>query len=147
MGFKAYAPEGASSFKEGDKGVIIDEMFTFDDAFAGTDEFGRNYSICWFALASYNEASDTWTYFGKNSTANKYLGWTYVVEWYNADGIIIASDSIKINLSNEECHSVIEPYYLPSVIEKAVETAKTYVDEQIEEKIVKLESAWEIVEF
>ena len=147
MGFKAYAPDGAVSFKEGDKGVIIDEMFTFDNDFAGTDEFGRNYSICWLALASYNEASDTWTYFGKNSSKNKYIGWNYVVEWYNADGVVIGSDSIRINLSNEECHSVIEPYYVPSLIEEAVNIAKAYVDEQIEEKIAEVESAWEIVEF
>lgn len=135
MGFKAYAPEGAVSFKEGDRGVIIDEMFTFDDEFAGTDEFGRNYSICWFALASYDEASDTWTYFGKNSTASKYIGWTYIVEWYNADGIVIASDCIRINLSNEECHFSVEPYYVNS----AVDMANAYTDEQIADAIAIVE--------
>ena len=127
MGFKAYAPEEAVSFKEGDRGVIVDEMFTFDDDFAGTDELGRNYSIVWLALASYDEASDTWTYFGKNSTASKYIGWTYVVEWYNADGVVIASDCIRINLSNEECHSSVEPYY----VNNAVDIANAYTDEQI----------------
>lgn len=127
MGFKAYAPEGAVSFKEGDKGVIEDEMFDFNGDFAGTDEFGRNYSIVWFALASYDEDSDTWTYFGKNSTIGKYVGWTYVVEWYNADGVVIASDCIRINLSNEECHHSVEPYYVNS----AVDTANAYTDEQI----------------
>ena len=127
MGFKAYAPEGAVSFKEGDKGVIIDEMFTFDSKFAGTDEFGRNYSICWLALASYDEASDTWTYFGKNSTSSKYIGWTYVVEWYNADNVVIASDSIRINLSNEECHFSVEPFY----VNNAVDVANAYTDKQI----------------
>lgn len=43
--FKAYAPDDAVSFKEGDRGVIVDEMFTFDDKFAGIDQFGRKYSI------------------------------------------------------------------------------------------------------
>ena len=127
MGFKAYAPEGAVSFKEGDHGVIIDKMFTFDDEFAGTDEFGRNYSICWLALASYDESDDTWTYFGANSTTSKYIGWDYVVEWYNADNVLIASDGIRINLSNEGCHSSAEPYYVNS----AVDTANAYTDEQI----------------
>lgn len=148
MGFKAYAPEGAVSFKEGDQGVIIDKMFDFNDDFAGTDEFGRNYSICWLALALYNESTNEWTYFGKNSTVNKYIGWTYVVEWYNADNVVIASDSIRISLSNEECHSVIEPFYLPKVIEQAVEATKAYVDEQIEELETKIaDSAIRIVEF
>lgn len=135
MGFKAYAPEGAVSFKEGDHGVIIDEMFTFDNEFAGTDELGRNYSICWLALASYNEASDTWTYFGKNSTVNKYIGWDYVVEWYNADGVMIASDGIRINLANEECHSPTEPYY----VSNAVKTANAYTDEQIANAVAIIE--------
>lgn len=135
MGFKAYAPEGAVSFKEGDQGVIVDEMFTFDNEFAGTDEFGRNYSICWLALASYDEATDTWTYFGKNSSVNKYIGWTYVVEWYNADGVVIASDCIRINLSNEDCHYTVEPYYMNN----AVDTANAYTDKQIANAIAVIE--------
>lgn len=112
MGFKAYAPEDAVGFKEGDQGVIIDEYFDFTGDFAGTDEYGRNYSICWLALASYNEETDTWNYFGKNSNAEKYVGWTYVIEWYNADGVVIASDSIRINLSNEDCHNILTPFYV-----------------------------------
>lgn len=112
MGFKAYAPDGAVSFKEGDRGVVDDEMFTFDNAFAGTDEYGRNYSICWLALASYDESSDTWTYFGANSTESKYLGWDYIVEWYDANGVCIESDTIRINLANEDCFIGTNPYYI-----------------------------------
>lgn len=115
MAFKAYAPDGAVSFKEGDQGVIEDEMFTFDDEFAGTDLFGRKYSIVWLSLASYDEASDTWTYFGKNSTNKKYMGWTYVVEWYDSNGQVISSDMIRINLSNEDCHLNLKPSYLTTV--------------------------------
>ena len=112
MAFKAYAPDGAVSFKEGDKGVIEDKMYTFDDAFAGVDEFGRKYSVCWFALASYDGDTDTWSYYGKSSSVNKYLGWTYVVEWYDVNGVKISSDKIRINLSNESCHDAIEPFYI-----------------------------------
>lgn len=129
MGFKAYAPEGAVSFKEGDRGVILDEMFTFDDDFAGTDEFGRNYSICWLALASYNASSDTWTYFGKNSSTEKYIGWDYVVEWYDENGTVLDFNQIRINLSNEECHFAVEPYYMVNITAEI----KKYVDEQVQE--------------
>ena len=110
-------------------------MFTFDDDFAGTDEFGRNYSICWLALASYDGTS--WTYFGKNSSVNKYIGWTYVVEWYDVDGVVIGSDCVRINLSNETCHSVVEPYY----VNNAIKEAKEYTDAQIANAVI------EIVEF
>lgn len=135
MSFKAYAPDGAVSFKEGDRGVIIDEMFDFNGDFAGTDAFGRQYSICWLALASYNEASDTWTYFGKNSSAEKYIGWDYIVEWYNTDGVVIASDCVRINLSNEDCHFINEPYYVSKMMK------------DLEEKVTEIEAAYEIIEF
>lgn len=111
MGFKAYAPEGAASFKEGDKGVIVDEMFDFTGSFAGTDQYGRNYSIVWLALASYDADTDSWTYYGASSSTEKYIGWTYIVEWYDADGTIISADKIRINLSNENCHLNLAPYY------------------------------------
>jgi hypothetical protein len=139
MGFKAYAPQGAVSFKEGDRGVIIDEMFDFNGDFAGTDEYGRNYSICWLALASYDAGSDTWTYFGKNSSESKYIGWDYIVEWYNADGIVIASDCVRINLSNENCHSSTKPYYV-GVMMKDIET-------MVDERVSEINSVYEVIEF
>ena len=143
MGFKAYAPEGAVGFKEGDQGVVKDEYFDFSGDFAGTDEFGRNYSICWLALASYDEGSETWTYFGKNSSVNKYIGWTYVVEWYDSNGVIIASDSVRINLSNENCHSSIEPYYVGTMMTQI----DTKIEEKVAEKIEEVNSAYEVIEF
>lgn len=132
MSFKAYAPKGAVSFKEGDRGVIVDKMFTFDDSFAGTDADGRNYSICWLALASFD--GNNWTYFGKNSSAKKYIGWDYVVEWYDADGKLIATDSIRINLSNEDCHLVNDPYYV-SKLTAAMNELSNYDDTEIKESI------------
>ena len=63
------------------------------------------------ALASYNESSNTWTYYGANSNESKYIGWTYIVEWYDADGLMIGTDKIRINLSNKDCHNLLAPYY------------------------------------
>ena len=111
MSFKAYAPEGAKYFKEGDRGVIIDEMFDFNASAAGTDKYGRNYSICWLALAKYDTTTGVWTYFGKTSTTEKYIGWNYVVEWYDANKKLIGADSIRINLSNKNCYLSPFPYY------------------------------------
>jgi hypothetical protein len=128
MAFKAYAPEEAMSFKEGDRGVIVDEIHTFDEAFSGIDEYGRKYSICWLALANYDEGNDEWTYFGRNSTTKKYIGWSYIVEWYNEDGIMIDSDSIRINLSNENCHYTNEPYYMGAInVNKLVQDENTSI--------------------
>ena len=127
MAFKAYAPENAVSFKEGDRGVIVDEMFTFDDDFAGVDKYGRKYSICWLALASLGSNGE-WTYFGKNSSAKKYIGWDYIVEWYNENGVIIQIDQMRINLSNENCHYITEPSYVAKVKTEVIEEANSYAD-------------------
>lgn len=145
MGFKAYAPEGAVSFKEDDQASIVDQtMYYFEgNDFAGIDENGRNYSIVWLALASYDEASDAWSYFGARSSAEKYIGWYYSVEWYDANGVMIASDRIRINLTNEDCHSSIEPYYIHTVMDEV----KAYTDTQIKTKIEEVNSGFEVVEF
>lgn len=142
VGFKAYAPnDDVVSFKEDLAKTISDEtMYLFENnEFAGIDEFGRKYSIVWLPAASYDSAVQTWAYFGANSTADKYTGWYYSVEWYDANNEIIASDCIRINLSNEECHTSIEPFYVKS----AVESAKSYTDEQI----ANVAGGIEVVEF
>lgn len=113
-----------------------------------TDENGRRYQPTWLALAQYDAGTDTWTYHGAKSTESKYIGWDYQIDWFDADGVMIASDSIRINLSNEDCHSVIEPYYVGSaiaekvdakveeVVETKVETiVETKVDTAIDEKV------------
>lgn len=129
IGFKAYAPEGAVSFKEDLAEVIADNtMHSFsNNDFAGTDEYGRKYSIVWLPVASYDSETDSWTYYGANSNNSKYIGWHYSVEWYGANGKKIGSDCIRINLSNESCHSTIEPFYAANAI-KGVKVNGTLLD-------------------
>lgn len=117
IGFKAYAPDGAVSFKEDTKATIEDTtMYYFEDnEFAGIDAYGRKYSIVWLPAAKHND-DDTWTYFGAGSSAARYVGWYYSVEWYNADGKVIASDTIRINLANENCYRDVEPFYMANVV-------------------------------
>ena len=110
MTFTTYAPEGAVTFKEGDKGVLVDEILNFETtAGTGVDKYGRKYKKHWFALAMKNDAGE-WTYFGANSSTSKYIGWSYVVEWYDAEGKVIDNDIIRINLSNEDCHLKLASY-------------------------------------
>lgn len=117
MTFKTYAPnDDVVGYIEHLNGQADEEILTD----LKTDKFGRKYQPTWLGLAEYNEATDTWTYYGASSSKEKYIGWDYQIDWYNADGVIIASDSVRINLSNEECHSTIEPYYMGKVL-KGVE--------------------------
>lgn len=121
IGFKAYAPSSnVNSFKESLAKTMTDQtMYYFvDNEFAGIDENGRKYSIVWLPVAKHND-DDTWTYYGANSTAGKLIGWDYCVEWYDNNGICVASDLIRINLSNEDIHSSIEPYYMSNYVTDA----------------------------
>lgn len=112
MTFKVFAPSNAVTFKEGDRGALVDEIHNFNGPASGVDEFGRKYSVCWLALASLDEVTGKWNYFGKNSTTSKYIGWDYIAEWYDADGNRIGLDTVRINLSNEDCHITKTPYYM-----------------------------------
>lgn len=114
MALRAYAPDNAVSFKEDDQAVIEDQtMYYFEDnEFAGTDEYGRKYSVVWLPMATYDAESSTWNYFGKNSSEERYIGWYYTVEWYDVNGVIIATDQIRINLSNESCHYNVKDFYM-----------------------------------
>lgn len=120
IGFKAYAPDCAVSFKEDLAEIISDDtMYYFEgNDFAGIDEHGRKYSICWLAVATHDADTNSWHYYGADSTIAKYLGFYYSVEWYDANGKKIDSDCIRINLSNEDCHSVIEPFYMNKVVKE-----------------------------
>jgi len=115
IGFKADAPDDSVvSFKEDLAEIIADDtMYYFENnEFAGVDEYGRKYSITWLPVAAYDEATGKWTYHGSLSSVEKYMGWYYTVEWYNADGLKVSADTIRINLSNEDCHVGTEPFYV-----------------------------------
>lgn len=104
-----------------------------------TDKFGHRYQPTWLSIAKYDEATGVWNYYGKNSSEEKFIGWDYRIDWYNANGVMVASDSVRINLANEGCYFTSEPYY--------VESIKKEIDTKIEEKLVEVESAYEVVEF
>lgn len=99
------------------------------------DENGRRYQPTWLALARYNEATDTWTYYGATSTKEKYIGWDYRIDQYNSEDKMIASNSVRINLSNEDCHSTTVPFYASAL------------SAEIDKKIAEVASGYEIVEF
>lgn len=145
IGFKAYAPadQNVVSFKESLDTVMSDDtMYYFEDnEFAGVDGYGRKYSIVWLPAAKYDEASDAWTYYGANSTEDHYIGWYYRVDWYDADGVVVGSDMIRINLSNEECHYAINDAVMSGfVTEEAFEAVNDRID-GIEETLINV-STW-----
>ena len=142
--FKTYVPnDKVVGYKE-HLGDQVDNEILMD---LKTDSYGRKYQPTWLALAKCGE-DGTWAYYGKNSSKNHYIGWDYRIDWYDTDGIMIASDSIRINLSNEDCHYTAEPYYVSSanaeIVEEAVTESKLYTDAQVQAAIME---ACAVIEF
>lgn len=147
--FKTYAPSDDVVGYIEHLGDQVDSEILTDIA---VDANGRRYQPTWLAVARYDESTDSWTYYGVSSSSEKYIGWDYQIDWYNADGVMVASDAIRLNLTNEGCHSTIKPYYVSAMptfeevdvkLEDTLKTANTYTDE----KISLLEQAYTIVEF
>jgi hypothetical protein len=127
--FKTYAPnDEAVGYIEHLNGQVDSEILTN----FSVDEHGRRYQPTWLSMAKYDEATGVWSYYGKNSSEGKYVGWDYQIDWFNADGVMIASDSIRINLSNEDCHNTTVPYYMNNYA----------TIEHVEEAISKIENSY-----
>lgn len=134
--FKTYVPnDDVAGYIEHLNGQSDAEILTE----FSTDKYGRRYQPTWFGLAIYDSAADSWTYYGSLSSKDRYIGWDYQIDWYNADGVMIDSDCIRINLSNEDCHSTVEPYYVGKIMKD--------VELKIEERVKEVEVGYEIVEF
>lgn len=122
--FKTYAPcDEATGYIEHLNGESDSEILHD----FSTDEYGRRYQPTWLGVAKYDESTDSWSYYGASSSLEKYIGWTYQIDWYNDDGVMIVSDCIRINLSNEGCHSSLIPSYITALVdEKVSEVASGY---------------------
>lgn len=125
MTFKTYAPNNAAvGYIEHLDGQSDSEILTSFNI----DEYGRRYQPTWLALATCDETTGEWTYYGASSSVDKYVGYNYQIDWYNADGVMIASDSIRINLSNEDCHNNNKPYYMGGIASDAdIEVLRTEI--------------------
>ena len=120
MTLKTYAPDNSVVGYIEHLGDQVDAEILTD---IKIDEYGRKYQPTWLGLAKYDENTNTWSYYGKNSSVDKFIGWDYQIDWYNANGLMIASNSVRINLSNEDCHNEIMPYYMSKYVTNEQMTA------------------------
>lgn len=129
MTFRTYAPDNAVGYRE-HLGANFDKETLTD---IKTDKYGRKFQTTLLGVAAYLETTNTWSYYGANSTNNKYVGWDYRIDWYDTEGNIIDKSAIRINLTNENCHDNTEPYYLGKVVTgaKIGETVLEVTDRQI----------------
>ena len=140
MTFKTYVPsDDVAGYIEHLGDQVDAEILTK----FSTDKYGRRYQPTWLALATYDEKTDTWSYYGEKSDVNKYIGYDYQIDWYDANGVMVSSDCIRINLSNEDCHNRVEPYYMANVV-KEVSVNGTVMDIVNGKVNITLEEALEV---
>lgn len=92
-----------------------------------TDQYGCRYQPTWLGVSKFDEATGVWSYYGANSSADKMIGWNYQIDWYNGDNVKIYTDSIRINLSNEDCHNSVISASVQAVAAE-LEAVKTNVE-------------------
>ena len=137
---RIYAPEGAVGYKLDFNGTVGEGKV---EDFANTvDEHGRAYFATVPPIASYDAQSAAWVYYGTGSTTSHYVGWDLKTYWYDENDVMIDADSIRINLSNEDCHFEVKPYYVGEMEAEI----KKYTDELIEAKIEEVKEI-PVVEF
>lgn len=117
MAIKLFAPsDDVVGFKRGQGKEVTDEFIecTTSGDTGGIDKYGRKFYIAWLPVA--RKVEGVWQYFGEKSTAGAFIGWYITIEWYtDRNGKAIASETIRINLSNEECHNDTLPYYTSQI--------------------------------
>lgn len=130
MTFKTYAPnDNVVGYIEHIGNQSDSEILTK----FSVDEHGRRYQPTWLGLAKFDEATGAWTYNGSESMVNKFIGWDYRIDWYDANNQMVASDCVRINLSNESCHNSFRSYYGPdNDISTEVESIKKAIVEMEE---------------
>lgn len=110
MTLRTYASNNSVGYKEHLGDQSDSEILTN----LSTDEYGRKYQSTWLGLAKLDKTTGIWSYYGVGSSVDKMIGWDYRIDWYDASNVKIASDAVRINLSNEECHNSLRPYYGPN---------------------------------
>ena len=103
--FYTYAPAEAAGYKD----LTETQVQGWNTGFSGIDKYGRKYSIIWIRLAE-KDANGNWTYL----STNKY---DHFIEWFDANGNVIESDTIRINICADEAeYNTSIPYYAKNLV-------------------------------
>jgi hypothetical protein len=143
MTVRAWAPRAdVTACRKGD-------YTKYDDHFADLEkikvdaESGRPYVDFWLAIAYTEDDGLTWKEYGDFSTGTKYIGFTWLVEWYVGEELV-ASGSKKITLvNNREMFYNDKDWYVPALEAKLEETSAKLAEVtiQLEETVAQLEEA------
>ena len=108
IGMNLFAPEGAVSFREGECGLNpadampeLEPAVKLADAPHGVDSLGRTYRARWIPVAVFDPNTGLWSYYAKGKGVGEFIGWKYEIVWFDANGVEIERNFMKIKLANE----------------------------------------------
>ena len=136
MTVRAWSPVAeVTACRKGDV-AKYNEHFTDMESIKIDAESGRPYVDFWLAIAYTNDEGTTWNEYADLSVGTKYIGYNWLVEWYNGEELV-ASGSKKITLVNN--YDMLyngKDWYIPALEAKLEETTA-----KLEETNAKLEEA------
>jgi hypothetical protein len=150
MTVRAWAPRAdVTACRKGDY-TKYDEHFKEMETIKVDAESGRPYVDFWCAIAYTEDDGATWKEYADYSTGTKYIGFTWLVEWYVGEELV-ESASKKITLVNDRNMFYNDKdWYIPALEAKLEETTAKLeeasaklqeVTVQLEETTIQLEEA------
>ena len=136
MTVRAWSPrEDVTGCRKGDYTQYDAQFIDMEKVHIDT-ESGRPYVDFWLAIAYTEDGGVTWKEYADLSNGTKYIGFTWLVEWY-VNEKIVASGSKKITLVNDrEMFYNNKDWYIPALEAKLEETTA-----QLKEVKAQLEEA------
>lgn len=122
MTVRAWSPVAeVTACRKGDV-ANYNEHFTDMESIKIDAESGRPYVDFWLAIAYTNDNGATWNEYADLSVGTKYVGYNWLVEWYNGEELV-ASGSKKITLvNNYDMFYNAKDWYIPALEAKLAET-------------------------
>ena len=121
------------------------EHFTDMESIKFDAESGRPYVDFWLAIAYTDDNGVTWNEYADLSVGTKYIGYNWLVEWYNGEELV-ASGSKKITLvNNYDMLYNAKDWYIPAM-EADISANKSGL-KALEDKVGEVENAvvWESI--
>lgn len=122
MTVRAWSPRAdVTSCRKGDYTKYDTQFAEMEKVYIDV-ESGRPYVDFWLPIAYTEDNGVTWKEYADLSTGTKYIGFTWLVEWY-VDEELVASGSKKITLVNDrEIFYNNKDWYIPALEAKLEET-------------------------
>lgn len=145
MTVRAWAPRAdVTACRKGDYNKY-DEQFLGMESIKIDPDSGRPYVDFWLGIAYTTDGGATWNEYAAMSADGRYIGYTWLVEWYVGEELVASGSKVITLVNNREMFYNSKDWYIPTMA-KDIATNKTGVAD-LQTKVEELESSmvWESI--